>query len=147
MRFIFRFQQLLDIALFEENEVKNRLAAKNAQIAEIENKIAELTKNYDDAIYERAQEINSGNFENFHLYGPYLNVISRSKVYYENELEVQERQREKIMSEFLEKQRSRKTYETLKERDMATHKKEMLKKEQKVLDEFGKKSLLTLEEE
>jgi flagellar export protein FliJ len=147
MKFSFRFQQLLDIALFEENEVKNRLAAKNAQIAEIENKIAELTKNYDDAIYERAQEINSGNFENFHLYGPYLTVISKSKVYYQNELEVQERQRQKIMSEYIEKQRSRKTYETLKERDLVAHKKEMLRKEQKVLDEFGKKSMLSLEEE
>ncbi len=147
MKFVFRFQQLLDIALFEENEVKNRLAAKNAQVAEIENKITELSDNYEKAIYERSQEINEGNFDNFHLYGPYLSVISRSKVYYENELRIQVQQRDKIMDEYLEKRRSRKTYETLKERDLASHKKEELKKEQKVLDEFGKKSLLSLEEE
>ena len=51
------------------------------------------------------------------------------------------------MTELLEKQKTRKTYEILRERDFESFRKEMFKREQKVLDEFGKKSILTLDDE
>lgn len=147
MVFQFRFQQLLDIALFEEDEIKNRLTAKNAQIAEITAKIEKFKDDYERNIAERAEEMRIGNFEKFQMYEPYLNVILKSKSFFENELEVQERQKQKIMAELIEKQKTRKTYEILRERDFESFKKEMLKREQKILDEFGKKSPLTINDE
>ena len=52
-------------------------------------------------------------------------------------MELQQKQRAKIMDELLEKQRNRKTFEKLREADEAKYKKEMLKKQQKQLDEFA----------
>ena len=147
MVFKFRFQQLLDISLFEEDEIKNRLTAKNAQIAEITAKINKYKEDYERNIAERAEEMSKGHFEKFQMYEPYLNVIIKYKLFFENELEVQERQKQKIMTELLEKQKTRKTYEILRERDFENFRKEMFKLEQKVLDEFGKKSILTLDDE
>ena len=39
MAFVFRLNQLLQIAIHEENEVKDRLAKKDGQIAELAAKI------------------------------------------------------------------------------------------------------------
>ena len=55
MVFKFRFQQLLDISLFEEDEIKNRLTAKNAQIAEITARLTNM-KRITSAILPREQK-------------------------------------------------------------------------------------------
>ncbi len=70
MVFKFRFQQLLDISLFEEDEIKNRLTAKNAQIAEITAKINKYIEDYERNIAERAEEMSKGHFEKFQMYEP-----------------------------------------------------------------------------
>lgn len=145
--FNFRFQQLLDIASFEEDGIKNRLTAKNLEIAELENKIQKYIDDHDNALKEQEHDLMNGNFEKVQLYPAYLAVLKKSQVFYEKERDRQIKQREKIMEELLEKQRQRKTYEVLKEKDLNSFKKEQLKKEQKILDEFGKKSVLTLDEE
>ena len=50
------------------------------------------------------------------------------------------------MQELVEKQRNRKTFEKLREADEAKYKKEMLKLQQKQLDEFGSRKKQSLME-
>ena len=71
-------------------------------------------------------------------------MLKKSEIFYTDEMELQQKQREKIMAELLEKQRNRKTYEKLREADEAKYKKEMLKKEQKQLDEFASRKKSSL---
>ena len=42
MAFVFKLNQLLQIALHEENEVKDRLMRKDGEIAELDKKIQEV---------------------------------------------------------------------------------------------------------
>ena len=135
-RFTFRFQQLLDIAFFEEDEVKNRLSAKNAQIAELDAKIQGIINTRENALKQQEIDLQEGNIDKVKLYPNYLMVLQNQQKNVEKERDLQIEQRDKIMSELIEKQRQRKTYEILKEKDLAAFNKENLRQEQKILDEF-----------
>ena len=135
-RFTFRFQQLLDIAFFEEDEVKNRLSAKNAQIAELDAKIQGIINTRENALKQQEIDLQEGNIDKVKLYPNYLMVLQNQQKNVEKERDLQIEQRDKIMSELIEKQRQRKTYEILKEKDFAAFNKENLRQEQKILDEF-----------
>lgn len=135
-RFTFRFQQLLDIAFFEEDEVKNRLSAKNAQIAELDDKIQGIINTRENALKQQEIDLQEGNIDKVKLYPNYLMVLQNQQKNVEKERDLQIEQRDKIMSELIEKQRQRKTYEILKEKDLAAFNKENLRQEQKILDEF-----------
>ena len=71
-------------------------------------------------------------------------MLKKSEIFYSDEMELQQKQREKIMAELLEKQRNRKTYEKLREADEAKYKKQMLKLQQKQLDEFASRKKSSL---
>lgn len=73
-------------------------------------------------------------------------MLKKSEIFYSDEMELQQKQRQKILEELQEKQRNRKTFEKLREADEAKYKKEMLKKQQKALDEFGSRKRNTLME-
>ncbi len=137
MAFVFRFQQLLQICLHEENEVKGRLAKKDGQIAEVNLKIKQLKKDYDEALEQQSLDLQAGDIVKVQMYPLYLRGLQRGWEFQEEELERLEKQRQKIVEELLEKQRNRKTYEKMREADEAGYKKEMLKREQKKLDEYG----------
>ncbi len=137
MAFVFRLQQLLQISIHEENEVKNRLAKKDGQIAEAHMLIKKYRLEYDEALEQQSRDLQAGEIAKVQMYPPYLKSLQRSWEYQEEELERLEKQRQKIVEELLEKQRSRKTFEKMRENDEAHYKKELLIKEQKRLDEFG----------
>ncbi len=147
MAFVFKLQQLLQIALHEENEVKNRLARKDGQIAELVQKIQKYIDDQDVAIKDQTIAVEAGNIMEAQMYPLYLNSLRKSQKFYENELALQQKQRQKIMEELMEKQRKRKTFEKMREAEEAKYKKEMLKKQQKQLDEFGSRKKPTLTEE
>lgn len=137
MAFVFRFEQVLQICLHEENEVKSRLAKKDGQIAEVNAKIKKFRQEYDQALEQKVIDLSSGDMQKVQMYPAYLSRLQRSWEYEEEELERLEVQRQKILDELMEKRRNRMTYEKMREKDEAVYKKEQLKKEQKRLDEFG----------
>ncbi len=144
MAFIFRFQQILEICFHEENEVKARLAKKDGQISETSMKIKQLKQDYATGLEQQSADLLAGDIIKVQMYPSYLRTLQRSWEFQEEELERLEKQRQKILEELLEKQRNRKTYEKMREKDEIQYKKDMLKREQKRLDEFGnrKKGLM-----
>ncbi len=146
MAFVFRLNQLLQIALHEENEVKDRLARKDGQIAELAAKIKKYQDDQESALVQQQQDLLAGDLSKVQMYPAYLNALKKSEIFYSDEMELQQKQRQKILEELQEKQRNRKTFEKLREADEAKYKKEMLKKQQKQLDEFGSRKRNTLME-
>lgn len=146
MAFEFKLRQLLQIALHEENEVKNRLAKKDAQIAELATKIQSFKDQQTQALAEQQQAMFSGDLMKVQMYPPYIQSLKKSEDFYTNEMQLQQKQRAKIMAEYVEKQRKRKTFEKMEEVDRAKYTKQMQKKEQARLDEFGGRKRNTLME-
>lgn len=146
MAFVFRLNQLLQIALHEENEVKDRLARKDGQIAELEAKIKKYQDDQESALVQQQQDLMAGDLSKVQMYSAYLSALKKSEIFYTDELELQQKQRQKILEELQEKQRNRKTFEKLREADEAKYKREMLKLQQKQLDEFGSRKRNTLME-
>ena len=144
MAFVFRLNQLLQIAIHEENEVKDRLARKDGQIAELAAKIQKYKDDQENALIQQQQDLLSGDISKVQMYPAYLNMLKKSEIFYSDEMELQQKQREKIMAELLEKQRNRKTYEKLREADEAKYEKQMLKLQQKQLDEFASRKKSSL---
>jgi flagellar protein FliJ len=140
MAFVFRFQQILQICLHEENEVKMRLAKKDAQIAEVKGEIKKLKDEYDHALEQKTIDLQSGDMMRVQMYPAYLSRLQRAWEFQEEELERLDKQRQKIFDELMIKRRDRMTYEKMREKDEAVYKKEMLKKEQKRLDEYGNRA-------
>ncbi len=146
MAFVFRLNQLLQIALHEENEVKDRLARKDGQIAELEAKIKKYQDDQESALVQQQQDLMAGDLSKVQMYPAYLSALKKSEIFYTDELELQQKQRQKILEELQEKQRNRKTFEKLREADETKYKREMLKLQQKQLDEFGSRKRNTLME-
>lgn len=137
MAFVFRFQQILQICLHEENEVKTRLAQKDGQIAGIKAEIKKFKDEYAQALDHKILDLQAGEMTKVQMYPAYLARLQRAWEFNEEELERLEKQRQKIVDELMIKRRNRMTYEKMREKDEAAYTKEMLKKEQKKLDEYG----------
>ena len=137
MSFVFRFKQLLQICIHEENEVKNRLAQKDGQIAEIKASIRKLKEEHAQALKNKTEDLKNGNMIQIQMYPAYLKRLQNTWEYHEEEIERLEKQRAQILEELIEKRKNKKTYEKMKEKDELAWKKEQHKKEQKRLDEFG----------
>jgi flagellar FliJ protein len=137
MAFKFRFEQILQICIHEENEVKNRLAKKEGQIAEITQGIKQFKQEHQQALENQIKDMQSGQMLKVHMYPAYLARLQKNWEFQEEELERLQKQREKIFQELLEKSQNRKTYEKMKEKDKIAWTKEQQKKEQRELDEFG----------
>ena len=146
MAYVFKLNQLLQIAIHEENEVKDRLARKDGQIAELAEKIKKYQDDQESALIQQQQDLLAGDISKVQMYPSYLKALKKSEIFYTDEMELQQKQREKILEELKEKQRNRKTFEKLREADEAKYNKEMLKKQQKQLDEFGSRKRNTLME-
>ena len=121
MAFQFKLHQLLQIALHEENEVKNRLAKKDAQIAELATKIQDFKDQQTQAVEEQQKAMFAGDFMKVQMYPTYIKSLKKSEDFYTNEMQLQQKQRAKIMAEYLEKQRKRKTFEKMQEVDKAKY--------------------------
>jgi len=143
MAFVFRFQQILQICLHEENEVKTRLAQKDGQIAATRAEIKKFKDEYAQALEQKVIDLQAGDMTKVQMYPAYLARLQRAWEYNEEELERLEKQRQKIVDELMIKRRSRMTYEKMREKDEAAYTKEMLKKEQKKLDEYGNRARKT----
>lgn len=137
MAFVFRFQQLLRIAEHEENEVKNRLAKKDGQIANENREIDKFKEEFNQALEQQSFDLQQGDMVKLQMYPAYLARLQKSWEFHEEELERLEKQREKIILELLEKRKNRKTYDIMKENDKKAYIKEQQKKDQARLDEFG----------
>lgn len=137
MAFVFRFQQILQICIHEENEVKNQLAKKDGQIADTNAQIKKFKDEYSQALEEKIVDLQTGNMMKIQLYPAYLARLQKSWEFSEEELERLIKQREKILQELMEKRRNRKTYEKMRENDELAWRKEQQKREQRNLDEFG----------
>lgn len=147
MAFVFKLHQLLNIALHEEEEAKNRLAQKDGQIAELTQKIQKFADDQEKALIEQRDALLSGDMASVQMYPPYLALLKKQQTFYEDEKARQLKQREKIMQELLQKQRKRKTFEKMQDADRAKYNKEQQKKQQKILDEFGSRKRNTLMED
>ena len=140
MAFVFRFAQLLQMAIHEETEVKNRLAVKDAQIASEEHEIKKLLDMRDQGFTDQSLALRSGNLDVFRMYPAYIHRLDRQREFHEEERERLQKQRAKIMAELVEKRRVRKIYEKLRERDEKRYQKRMEKIDQKRMDEFANRN-------
>ena len=137
MKFVFRFDNLLNLAVHDEKEVKAKLAQKDFQIAQMSDRINEIAGKTEQAIEESRIDMQAGMMDKVRMYPIYLACLGKEKQFYEDEKARLEAQREKILLELNDKRRVRKTYEKIRERDEAAWKKGIQKAEQKALDEFG----------
>lgn len=137
MAFKFRLQQILQICIHEENEVKNLLAKKDGQIAETNSQVKNLKDEHEHALKDKVQDLMDGNMMQIQMYPAYLARLKKNWEFHEEELERLNKQREKILAELMEKRRNRMTYEKMREKDEKVWKKEQQKREQRNLDEFG----------
>ena len=137
MAFHFRFEQLLFLAEHEETEEKNRLARKDAQIAETSTKIAEIEEKFDATLDAKAQDLLAGNLARLGVYEAFFSRLESERAYYEDEIERFLKQREKLLEILTEKRRTRLTYQKLRERDEFAYRKAEEKRDQKNMDEFA----------
>lgn len=137
MAFIFRFQQLLQICLYEESNVKGRLAIIDGKISSINSEINKFKDEYSNALNQKAIDLLAFDMVKVQMYPAYLMRLQRLWEFQEEELERIEKQRQKVFEELIEKRKKRMTYEKMREKDELVYKKEMQKKEQKRLDEYG----------
>jgi flagellar FliJ protein len=137
MAFVFRFQQILQICIHEENEVKNQLARKDGQIAEVKALIQNYRDEHAEALVNQTEDLKRSDMLKLQMYPAYLSRLNKSREFQEEELERLEKQRERILQELTAKRKNRRTYEKLREKDELVWRKEMQKKEQRNLDEFG----------
>ena len=66
----------------EENEVKNRLAKKDAQIAELATKIQSFKDQQTQALAEQQQAMFSGDLMKVQMYPPYIQSLKKSEDFY-----------------------------------------------------------------
>lgn len=137
MSFKYRFQQLLQISIHEENEVKNRLAQKDGQIAAANAVVKKIKDEHARGLVQKGDDLRAGDMVKVRMYDSYFLRLRRTWEFHEEELERLHRQRGRIFEELVEKRKNRNTYEKIRERDEKAWKKEQQKKEQKRLDEFG----------
>jgi flagellar export protein FliJ len=145
MAFVFRFEQLLRIAIHEEDEVKNRLSKKDGQIKETQTEIQKLKDEHAQGLIQKVEDLRAGNMSKIPMYAAYFARLKKNWEFHEEEMERLERQRERILQELIEKRRNRNMYEKMREKDQIKWKKEQLKKEQKRLDEFANRKKKTEE--
>lgn len=137
MAFRFRFQQLLNIAIHDEDAVKARLAVKDGQIAEAEAQIAKYIDEYNQGLEAKAIDLLAGRMDQVRMYPLFLSRLVNARSFYEEERDRLLEQRAKIVAELNEKRRVRKTYERILERDRKRHVTREQKLEQKRLDDFA----------
>lgn len=137
MAFKFRFQQLLNIAIHDEDAVKARLAVKDGQIAEAETQINKYIEEYNEALEAKAISLLAGLMDQVRMYPLFLARLANARSFYEEERDRLRDQRAKIVLELNEKRRVRKTYERILERDRKRHVTQEQKRDQKRLDDFA----------
>lgn len=137
MAFKFRFQQLLNIALHDEDAVKARLAVKDGQIAEAEAQINKYIEEYKEALEAKAIDLLAGRMDQVRMYPLFLARLANARSFYEEERDRLREQRAKIIVELNEKRRVRKTYERILERDRKRYVTIEQKRDQKRLDDFA----------
>ena len=137
MAFRYKFEQLLRLAQHEEDEVKTRLAKKEAQVAEVEMEISRGQAQFELALEEKTADLIAGRMERLSMYFAYLTRLEKAKAFFQEERDRLVQQRDKILAELAEKRRVRKIYERLRERHQAVYRKNELKKDQKQMDEFA----------
>ena len=137
MAFRFRFQQLLNIAIHDEDAVKARLAVKDGQIAEAEAQIQKYIDEYNIGLEAKAIDLLAGRMDQVRMYPLFLARLANARSFYEEERDRLLEQRAKIVAELNEKRRIRKTYERILERDRKRYVTREQKLEQKRLDDFA----------
>jgi len=140
MAFHYRFEQLLRLATHEEDEVKARLALKDAQIAQVDANLSRIKNAFETALEEKTEDLLNGRMDKIRLYAQYFFGLERQKEFQLEEKERLLKQREKILAELSEKRRIRKTYEKLRERHEKNYRKNELRKDQKLMDDFGNRA-------
>jgi len=85
MAFRFRFQQLLNIAVHDEDAVKTRLAIKDGQIAETEAQITKYIHEYNEALEAKAVDLLAGRMDQVRMYPMFLSRLMNARSFYEEE--------------------------------------------------------------
>ncbi len=136
-QFRFRFEQLLRLRKHAEDEVRDRLAAKDRQIAEEQAKLDQVRTDLEIGLAEKGADLAAGRLDRLNLYAAYFRRLQNAISWHTDEIGRHEKQREKIVAELAERMRERKIMEKLKERKHKVFTTEQLKLEQKRLDEFA----------
>ncbi|TDT69136.1 flagellar FliJ protein [Hypnocyclicus thermotrophus] len=136
--FKFKFQKALDYKLEEEHQAKDiyfRIQEKkNKKLKEKEiliNRKAELHQEF------KAYKVGNIDINSLKNYNNFILKINNEIEEFNKELNIIEKNLEKAREEFFEIRKERKIFEKLKEKQLEEYKKNMQKKEDKLIDELS----------
>ncbi len=131
----FRLEKLLNLALKEEESIKNELAIVRKKIADVDFEIDNTLAN----LYKVQQQLKEGQIDgrlvsfDVYLIKMHNNYISYLKKKKEQLL----KEEEEILQKYLEKRKERMSFEKLKERQRLSELKELDRKERINIDEVS----------
>lgn len=135
-KYQFKLDKVLEVRQIEEEQAQNLLMQAREKAREIEEDINRLEEVQSD-LYEHLREEEGWSLEENMIYRNYINQ-NRNKIKKSKQWLFSQKEEVKLYREtFMEKRKNREVLEKLKDKDYHRYNKEMLLKEQKVLDEMG----------
>ncbi|MFP4661044.1 MAG: flagellar export protein FliJ [Halanaerobiales bacterium] len=135
-KFKFKLNKVLEVRQIEEDQAQNNLVEAQHKAKEIENEIYRLEEVQSD-LYQRIRSVEDMSLEESMAYREYMQTNRYYIQRTEKNLKSQEKEVENFREHYLEKRKKREILEKIKEKNYKSYYKEVLHKEQKVLDELG----------
>ncbi len=135
-KFEFKLNKVLEVRQIEEDQAQNRLLEAQQKERDIKEEILNLQEKQND-LYQYLRNNEGITLEENMLYRKFIQINRQNIKDSEKSLLAQQEEVRLLRGDFLEKRKKREVLEKLKEKNYKHYYKEMLLKEQKVLDEIG----------
>lgn len=135
-KFQFKLDKVLEVRLMEEEQAQNLLVEAQQKEREIKAEINKLQE-VQNGLYQHLREQGSLSLNENLIYRKYIQENRKNIKEAEKWLVSQKEEVRLFREDFLDKRKKREVLEKLKEKNYKKYYKEMLLKEQKVLDELG----------
>ncbi len=138
-KFKFKLNKVLEVRQIEEDQAQQLLIEAQEKEKRIKEEILGLQDKQND-LYQYLRNSEGITLEENLLYRKFIQINRQNIKDGEKSLLAQQEEVRLVRGDFLEKRKKREVLEKLKEKNYKRHYKEMLLKEQKVLDEIGNRA-------
>ncbi len=138
-KFEFKLNKVLEVRQLEEDQAQNLLIEAQEKERNIKEEILSLQDKQND-LYQYLRNNEGITLEENMLYRKFIQINRQNIKDSEKSLLAQQEEVRLVRGDFLEKRKKREVLEKLKEKNYKRYYKEMLLKEQKVLDEIGNRT-------
>lgn len=138
-KFEFKLNKVLEVRQIEEDQAQNRLLEAQQKERNIKKEILSLQDKQND-LYQYLRDQEGITLEENMLYRGFIQKNRQNIKNSEKSLFAQQEEVRLVRGDFLEKRKKREVLKKLKEKNYKRYYKEMLLKEQKVLDEIGSRA-------